>query len=249
MLAPNREGDRFWYPITRHPLARVLKFRNFQRYLDVMPRAGTVLDYGSGDRPYEELLLTRFSRYVAADYEVTNPGHEGLPDIWIRDGHIDLPSGSIACVVLTEVLEHIYEPRAALLECHRLLEPGGYITGSVPFARGEHEAPHDFYRYTSFALRRMFTDSGFVVRELDYVGHTAATAASAFAETLGLADKALQKIGLGVLGQGLMLVARIPEFICYAVDGTSLDPQRSAYLRRFPLGFSFLAQKPAAGSP
>jgi SAM-dependent methyltransferase len=246
MLAPRRNGDRFWYPITRNPLARVLKFRNVQRYLAMLPGGGTVVDYGSGDRPYEQLLLTRFARYLAADYEITSRGHEGRPDVWIRDGHIELPSGSVACVVLTEVLEHIYDPRAALAECHRLLQPGGFIVGSVPFARGEHEAPHDYYRFTSFALRRMFTDSGFVVRELDYVGHLAAAAASTFADTLGLGHKVLQKAGLGLVGQFFMLLVRIPEFICLALDGTALDPQRIAYLRRHPLGFTFLAQKPAA---
>jgi SAM-dependent methyltransferase len=246
MLKPSREGDRFWYPITRHPLARVLKFRNFQRYLALLPRGGTVVDYGAGDRPYEELLLTRFSRYLAIDHEITNNSHHGRPDVWIRDGHVELPSESVACVVLTEVLEHIYDPRAALAECHRLLQPGGVIVGSVPFTRGEHEAPHDYYRYTSFALRRLFADSGFVVRELDYVGHLAAAAAVTFAETLGLGQKALQKVGLGLVGRLLMLLVRVPEFICYALDGTALDPQRIAQLRRHPLGFTFLAQKPPA---
>lgn len=248
MLAPRRDGDRFWYPITQHPLARVLKFDNFRRYLATLPRGGAVLDYGSGDRPYEQLLLTRFERYVAADYEVTNRGHSGRPDVWIRDGHVDLPSGSVACVVLTEVLEHVYDPRAVIAECHRLLQPGGHVMGSVPFARGEHEAPHDFYRYTSFALRRLFTDGGFVVREVDYVGHLAAVAACAFADTLGLVNKALHRVGLGLIGRLFMLLVRIPEFVCYGLNATALDPQRVAYLRHYPLGFTFLAQKPGAGS-
>jgi SAM-dependent methyltransferase len=246
MLAPRREGDRFWYPITRHPLARVLKFRNFQRYLTMLPQGGTVVDFGSGDRPYEQLLLTRFARYLAADNETTIRGHEGRPNVWIRDGRVDLPPGSVACVLLTELLEHVYEPRAVIAECHRLLQPGGYVIGSVPFARGEHEAPHDFYRYTSFALRQLFTDGGFVVRELDYVGHVAAVAACAFADTLGLVNKALQGVGLGVIGWLFMLLVRVPEFVCYGLSGTALDPQRVAYLRHYPLGFTFLAQKPAA---
>lgn len=245
MLAPRERDGRFWYPVTRHPLARVLKFANFQRYLQALPAGGTVLDYGSGDRPYEKLLLTRFRRYLAADYEVTNrAAHQGRPDLYLQDGRVDLPDGSVDCVVLTEVLEHVYEPRAALAECRRLLAPGGHVVGSVPFARGEHEAPHDYYRYTSFALRRLFGDAGFELRELDCVGDLAAVAATTFAETLGLGAKLLRRLHLGWLAQLYLLVVRLPEFIYYGLHGTALDPQRVGYLRQYPLGFTFLARKP-----
>jgi SAM-dependent methyltransferase len=246
MLAPSQANGRFWYPITRHPLARVLKFRNFQDYLQAMPRGGVVLDYGSGDRPYEQILLTRFDRYIAADYNVTNQHHGGRPDVQIVDGRIDLPDGSVSCLLLTEVLEHIYEPRKALAECFRLLQPGGYLVGSVPFARGEHESPYDFYRYTSFALRQLLTDSGFALEKLHYVGDLSAVAAVSVGETLGLVGKALRKVNLGWLAYMYMLVVRLPEFAYYGLSGTRLDPQRLGQLRSYPLGFTFMARKPAA---
>lgn len=93
---------------------------------------GDLLDYGSGDRPYEEIILTRFDRYIAADMKEANLSHPLRPDIYIDGPAIDLPSSSVDCVILTEVLEHLSRSAEPLVELQCILEPGGSILSTTP---------------------------------------------------------------------------------------------------------------------
>ena len=76
---------------------------------------------------------------------------EVKPDIIVQGSQLDIPSNSIDCIILTEVLEHLYEPQKVLKELNRILKPHGKLIGTVPFAQFEHEEPYDYYRYTYFA--------------------------------------------------------------------------------------------------
>jgi SAM-dependent methyltransferase len=77
-----------------------------------------------------------------------------LTAVPVEDGRFDL-------VVLTQVLEHLPEPIAALKEMHRITKPGCKIWASTPLFYEEHEKPYDFFRYTQFSLRRLFSEAGF----------------------------------------------------------------------------------------
>ena len=48
-------------------------------------------------------------------------------------------------------------------ELHRVIKPGGNMLLTVPFVWDEHEIPYDFARYTSFGLRHILQEKGFVV--------------------------------------------------------------------------------------
>jgi len=63
----------------------------------------------------------------AKGFNVTIGQAENLP--W-EDNKFDV-------VVMTEVLEHIYQPGLALKEAHRVLKPGGVFVGSVPHPKGQ----------------------------------------------------------------------------------------------------------------
>ena len=52
----------------------------------------------------------------------------------------------------------------------RLLAPGGKVLLNVPFYYQLHEEPHDYYRYTEFALRRFAENTGFEVLHLEAIG-------------------------------------------------------------------------------
>jgi SAM-dependent methyltransferase len=53
------------------------------------------------------------------------------------------------------VLEHVFETERAVRNLHRALAPGGRLIVAVPFAFPLHDEPHDYYRFTRHALRRM----------------------------------------------------------------------------------------------
>lgn len=61
------------------------------------------------------------------------------------------------------VLEHLHNPRALFSSAHRLLRRGGKLIIGIPFLYWIHEEPHDFHRYTRFALEKMTSDTGLVI--------------------------------------------------------------------------------------
>ena len=52
------------------------------------------------------------------------------------EGRIDFPNDFFDIVTLFGVIEHLVEPRTAILECHRVLKPGGTICLKTPSEDG-----------------------------------------------------------------------------------------------------------------
>lgn len=67
---------------------------------------------------------------------------------------------SFDSMMATEVLEHCPDPLLIVQEMKRVLKPGGVLFFTVPFLWNLHEVPHDHYRYTPFALERIFRNCG-----------------------------------------------------------------------------------------
>jgi SAM-dependent methyltransferase len=118
---------------------------------------GASLDIGAGDTPSywrfatRPRVLVRIDADRAARPTVLASLERPLP---LRDGIFD---GAIAF----NVLEHIYDGRQLASEIHRVLRPGGTLYCSVPFLVPIHADPHDFFRYTGAALRKLLCDAGF----------------------------------------------------------------------------------------
>jgi len=159
--------------------SRVQLKRQVRRFAKGTRRGMRVLDAGAGTSPYRPLF--RHARYEAADFAQVDKKYAqldhvcDLTDIPVEDGRFDR-------VLFNQVLEHLPEPGAALAELHRVLKPGGRIFCSVPLFYAEHEQPYDFYRYTQFALRRLFEQAGFEVVRLDWLEGYFGTVAYQFQE-------------------------------------------------------------------
>jgi SAM-dependent methyltransferase len=123
--------------------------------------SGKFLDIGCGRMPYRSLLLAAPSRvetYIGLDVACTP---HGTADIFFDGEHIPLRDAAVDSAMATEVLEHCSEPQQLLQEVCRILKPGGFFFFTVPFLWPLHEVPHDFYRYTPFALKQLLANSGF----------------------------------------------------------------------------------------
>ncbi len=72
----------------------------------------------------------------------------------------DLPFGEkeFDTVLCISVLEHLEDPLIAVEEMNRVLKVGGKIIVSVPFMFPIHEAPNDYWRFTKFGLKKLFSD-------------------------------------------------------------------------------------------
>ncbi len=156
----------------------------------------------------------------------------------------DLRSGSLPAqipfeensqdlITLTDVLEHIEDDRATLVELRRRLAPGGRLLLTVPafsFLWSRHDEEHGhFRRYRAPALRRLLEDSGFRVERLGYFNF--------LLFPMVLAVRALKKI-TGDRGGDM----EIPGAPLNALLYTIFRSER-IWLRRgsFPWGVSLLA--------
>lgn len=124
---------------------------------------GALLDIGCGYSPYRQLFLSpgsKVERCLGLDM-ADQRSYANKPDLVWDGTSIPLADASVATAIVTEVLEHVPDPRAALAEIHRVLEPGGKAFLSVPFFWMLHEVPYDEFRFTPFSLERLLENAGF----------------------------------------------------------------------------------------
>jgi SAM-dependent methyltransferase len=69
-----------------------------------------------------------------------------------------LADNSFDLIVCTEVLEHTYQPFAAVAELHRVLRASGHLFLSVPFNFRIHGPLPDCWRFTEHGLRALFAN-------------------------------------------------------------------------------------------
>lgn len=67
-------------------------------------------------------------------------------------------SQNFTYVVMSEVLEHIPEPKKAIDNVYSLLVGGGKLVLTTPFIYPLHDRPHDYYRYTKYGLSYLLKD-------------------------------------------------------------------------------------------
>ena len=128
---------------------------------------GRMLDVGCGHRPYERVFSGTTSS-VGMEYDSPkNRDRFKNIDVWYQGGKFPLEDASFDSVVMTEVLEHVFEPDMILSEANRVLKQGGALLLSAPFAWDEHEKPYHYARYSSFGLKHLLTSHGFEI-----VSHT-----------------------------------------------------------------------------
>lgn len=129
---------------------------------------GVLVDFGCGNRPYEELFRSHVSRYVGVD---VSQNASGTVDHVVPPGErIPLPAASADTVLSTQVLEHVAEPALYLREAARVLRPGGILLLTCPGAFMLHEEPHDYYRYTRFGLAHLLGGAGFEILRMEEGG-------------------------------------------------------------------------------
>lgn len=202
----------------------------YQAHLPAHAR-GALLDLGCGKVPLYAAYAPHVDEVTCVD--------------WAPGEHIDLScdlsqplpfdDARFDTIVLSDVLEHMPEPELVWREMTRMLRPGGKVIMNVPFYYSVHAHPHDYYRYTCFALERFVKINGLGLVCLLPVGGLLEILAD-------LVAKALSKLPL--IGPPL---ARITQ-AAVAVFGRTPLGARVARVssRHFPLGYFMIARRPAA---
>lgn len=146
--------------------SRVHLKRYVSRFAKGTRKGMLVLDAGAGRSPYRKLF--KHARYEAADLAQLNTKYAPL-DYVCDLRAIPVEDERFDRILFNQVLEHIPDPPLVLAELYRVLKPGGRLLCSVPLFYAEHQQPYDFYRYTQFALRKLFEDAGFRIVRLEWL--------------------------------------------------------------------------------
>lgn len=124
---------------------------------------GAVLDVGGTKNGHYQTLFQGKPAFTVMNiseqygYDIKADAEKAFP---ISDASFDH-------VLLLNVLELLYDYEATLKECHRVLKPGGTVVCANPFLVQVHHNPRDYFRFTDYAMRRMFEDAGFTVQSLE----------------------------------------------------------------------------------
>jgi 2-polyprenyl-3-methyl-5-hydroxy-6-metoxy-1,4-benzoquinol methylase len=133
-LYTSRNPTRRWLHVTRRARIRELVYRHLP------DKCGRALEVGPGSGVYLPLLAAMFNEVVASDVEPAYLRHAHALTA-VHDNlalEVDditatrLPAGSFDLVLCSEVIEHIANSQAALVNMARLLAPGGVLVLSTP---------------------------------------------------------------------------------------------------------------------
>jgi SAM-dependent methyltransferase len=212
--------------------SRIVALCQIQRYQAVIQQyaSGNLLDLGCGYVPYYELYKNVVEDVVCVDWDSSLHKNDFLDHTMDLNNPLSFESESFDTVLLTDVLEHIYQPAQLISEIARILRMGGHCIIGVPFFYWLHERPFDFHRYTEFALRQMCETVGLEIKVLTPYG--------------GAPEIVIDIIGKCIASAKLHRLCRVYTAACCAIlklrPVTALS-QRTASL--FPLGYALAAQK------
>ena len=168
-------------------------YADFARF--VPATIGDALELGSGYGVLAWTLAPRARRYTCLDLD--RRMFEALrPDLHqagvVADMH-RLPFGddTFDSIIANNVLEHLYDPLAGLMEVHRVLRPGGRLLALVPFdaLNNRHELPAHHWKIDETGLRQALAASGFRINRLEVVDIYALGVPGAFPTCFGLEGK------------------------------------------------------------
>jgi SAM-dependent methyltransferase len=189
---------------------------------------GRLLDLGCGKVPLYAAYAPLVSEVTCVD--------------WVPGEYIDLTcdlsqplpfaSARFDTIILSDVLEHVPEPELLWREMTRVLAPQGKVVMNVPFYYSVHAHPHDYYRYTNFALERFAKLNDLRLVQLQALGGIVEIMAD-------LVAKSLSKLRWVGPPLAMLTQATVGAF------GRTRPGRRVAEVssRHFPLGYFMVAQR------
>ena len=204
----------------------------YERHLPRSAR-GRTADLGCGKAPLAGFCRPLVSDYVCVDWAKTIHGREFLDLQCDLGSKLPFRDGSFDTVILSDVLEHIPDPGLLWFELYRILSPGGAVVMNTPFLYRLHEEPHDYYRYTEFALKRLASAAGFEILHFESTGGSPEVMADLMAKNL-LRIRAVGQFAAALFSSAASLLRRM-GFVRRISESTE---------RAFPLGYFMVAGRP-----
>ena len=149
--------------------------------LEKLQKGLRILDAGAGELQYKKLCS--HLKYVSQDfgkYDGQGNGAGLQTDSW-NNRDLDIvsditdipePDESFDAIMCVEVLEHLPNPVAALIEFTRLLKAGGHLIVTAPFCSLTHFAPYHFSTgFSRYFYDKHLSDLGFQIRDIQTNGN------------------------------------------------------------------------------
>ncbi len=191
-----------------------------------------VLDAGAGEARHRR-QFTR-GRYVALDSGTGDPAWDySNLDILGDLEQLPLRSDSVDHVLCMVVLEHTRHPLLVLQEITRVLKSAGSLRLVIPFLWEEHQAPHDYFRFTRYGARFLLESLPLRIDVIEPLGGFFWLCARRSVSLLSFFQRGWRWILFALLAPFFGLLIPIA---LYFLDG--LDKDRS-----FSLGFRIRATK------
>jgi SAM-dependent methyltransferase len=186
---------------------------------------GVLADLGCGKVPYYELYRPLVSEVICIDWSGSWHGTNHVDiEADLNEG-VPLPNSSVDTVMAISVIEHLREPATFFREVRRVLRANGKLIVNVPFLYWLHEEPHDYYRYTQYALRHFCDINDLNVVQLQSVGGPLA-------------------VILDIVGKNtpyfVETFQRLARWFLFSSLGRRIDERNHD---SFPLGYFLVAQK------
>lgn len=189
---------------------------------------GDLLDVGCGVVPYYGAYKDQVNSVTCIDWEETHGANPFIDQVVDLNDPIPLPDSQYDSILCTDVIAHIYRPHQLIEEFARLLKKGGKILITTPFSYWISEPPHEHYRFTEYALKRMCEENGLEVIQLEPFG--------------GRWDILLDLWNKKWTGRISFRLFSLLRRVAMAMP--MYKKSRGQESRKYPLGYTLVAQKP-----
>ena len=189
--------------------------------------SGNLLDCGCGQIPYYEVYKGLVDTITCTDWENTYNKTDFIDIYSDLNEKLNVDSNTYDTIILTDVINHIHNPKILMNEIARALKKGGKLILTTPFLYWINEKPYDYHRYTKYELAELCKENNLKVIELKEYG--------------GFPD-ILFDLGNKILPNKKWLINLYLKSV-NLLSKTFIYRRLSKYNEKFPLGYYLIAEK------
>lgn len=138
----NMAGISYEYRAANHEVSHAYLKPSVDYFVRRIPPGASVLDLGCGNGTFLSLFRDRRWHLYGVDFSPTGIefAKRSFPEIDFTLADAELPAGDLLkragpvdLIISTEVIEHLYDPKAFLRNAYSLLKPGGILVLTTPY--------------------------------------------------------------------------------------------------------------------
>ncbi len=134
-----------------------------------LPGGARVLDAGAGEGNYKRHFAAQ--RYCGLDLGIGDKRWDySRLDVVGDLETVPFLDRTFQAAINIVTLEHVLHPAKVICELSRVLAPGGRFLLAAPLEWEEHQQPHDYGRFTRYALDHLLKQAGFIDISIQPVG-------------------------------------------------------------------------------